>query len=76
MKSLLNAAHFANEEVAIAYVEARLWPNGPVCPKCGTVGDATKMKGKTTRPGLWNCRACRKPFTVNITNPSGKYVAL
>jgi transposase-like protein len=22
--------------------------------------------GKTTRPGLWNCRACRKPFTVKI----------
>jgi len=66
MKSLLNAAHFANEGVAIAYVEARLWPNGPVCPKCGTVGEATKSRGKTTRPGLWNCRACRKPFTVKI----------
>lgn len=66
MKSLLNAAHFANEAVAIEYVEARLWPNGPVCPHCGTIGEATKMKGKTTRPGLWNCRACRKPFTVKM----------
>jgi hypothetical protein len=55
MKSHLNAAHFANEDVAIAYVEARLWPNGPVCPKCGTIGEATKSRGKTTRPGLWNC---------------------
>jgi transposase-like protein len=66
MKSLLNATHFANEDVAIAYVEARLWPNGPVCPKCGTIGEATKSRGKTTRPGLWNCRPCRKPFTVKI----------
>ena len=66
MKSLLNATHFANEEAAIAYVEARLWPNGPVCPHCGMIGEATRMKGKTTRPGLWNCRACRKPFTVKI----------
>ena len=24
------------------------------------------MKGKTTRLGLWKCRACRKPFTVRI----------
>src|SRR5437764_3345418 len=66
MKSLLNASHLCNEEIAIEYVEARLWPNGPACPHCGTVGEATKMKGKTTRPGLWNCRACRKPFTVKI----------
>jgi transposase-like protein len=66
MKSLLNAAHFANEGTAIEYVEARLWPNGPVCPHCGVVGEATRMKGKTTRLGLWNCRACRKPFTVKM----------
>src|ERR1700726_646211 len=66
MKSLLNAPHLSNEEAAIEYVEAHLWPNGPVCPHCGTVGEATKMKGKTTRPGLWNCRACRKPFTIKI----------
>jgi len=24
------------------------------------------MKGKTTRVGLYNCRACRKPFTVRM----------
>ncbi|HLO19135.1 MAG TPA: IS1595 family transposase [Sphingomicrobium sp.] len=66
MESLLNAAHFANEDAAITYVESRLWPNGPVCPHCGTVGEASRSKGKTTRRGLWNCRACRKPFTVKI----------
>jgi transposase-like protein len=66
MKSNLNAAHLASEEAAIAYVESRFWPEGPVCPHCGTVGQATKMRGKTTRPGLWNCRACRKPFTVRM----------
>ena len=66
MQSKLNVEHFANEEAAIAYVEARLWPDGPVCPHCGTISEATKMKGKTTRLGLWNCRACRKPFTVRM----------
>jgi len=66
MKSALNAPHLCNEEAAIEYVEARLWPNGPVCPHCGTVGEAARSKGKTTRPGLWNCRACDKPFTVKI----------
>lgn len=66
MKSALNAAHLCNEEAAIEYVEARLWPNGPVCPRCGTVGEATRLKGKSTRPGVWNCRPCDKPFTVKI----------
>ena len=29
MQSKLNVAHFANEEAATAYVEARLWPDRP-----------------------------------------------
>jgi transposase-like protein len=66
MKSAFNAPHLSNEEAAIAYVEGQLWPDGPVCPHCGTIGEATKLKGKSTRPGLWKCRACRKPFTVRM----------
>lgn len=66
MHSALNANHFADEDAAIEYVERHLWPDGPVCPHCGTVGEASRSKGKTTRPGLWNCRACRKPFTVRM----------
>lgn len=66
MKSELDADHFANEDAAFAYVERQLWPAGPVCPHCGVVDQATKLQGKTTRKGLWNCRACRKPFTVRM----------
>jgi transposase-like protein len=66
MHSELNAPHLINEDAAFEYVEARLWPTGAVCPHCGTVGEASKAKGKTTRKGLWNCRACRKPFTVRM----------
>ena len=66
MKSALNAPELCNEQAAIAYVEAKLWPAGPVCPHCGTLDDASRSKGKTTRPGLWNCRSCRSPFTVRI----------
>ncbi len=66
MKSALNRPEISNEDAAIAYVEAQLWPHGPVCPHCGVIGEATKLKGKSTRPGLWKCRACRKPFTVRM----------
>src|SRR5664279_2208388 len=66
--SVLSADRFHNEEAAFEWVEAQLWPDGPVCPHCGNV-DASKigrLNGKTTRPGLRKCYACRKPFTVRI----------
>ncbi|NAZ36160.1 IS1595 family transposase [Rubellimicrobium sp. CFH 75288] len=64
--SVLSRPEFHDEEAALAYVEGLLWPQGPVCPKCGTVDEATKLKGKSTRPGTYKCRACRKPFTVKV----------
>ena len=49
------------------HLEALLWPDGPVCPRCGVFGDRiTKLKGKSTRPGVHKCKDCRKPFTVTI----------
>jgi transposase-like protein len=64
--SALSAPHFHNEEKAFAYVEARVWPNGPVCPHCGGVERISKMQGKSTRLGLYKCYQCRKPFTVRM----------
>jgi transposase-like protein len=64
--SNLSALHFHNEEAAYAYVEERLWANGPVCPHCGGVDRISKMQGKSTRVGAYKCYQCRKPFTVKI----------
>jgi transposase-like protein len=66
MKSVLSNKHFHNEEAAYAYVEARLWPNGPICPHCGGVDRIGKMGGRSTRVGAYKCYQCRKPFTVKI----------
>jgi transposase-like protein len=66
MSSTLSAPHFHNEEAAYAYVEARIWPEGPVCPHCGGVERISKMQGKSTRIGAYKCYQCRKPFTVKI----------
>jgi transposase-like protein len=66
MASVLDAPHFHDEEAAYAFVEERIWPHGPVCPHCGVVDRAMKLAGKTTRPGLYKCKDCRKPFTVKI----------
>src|SRR3982074_1326821 len=66
MKSVLSDKHFHNEPAAYAFVEARLWPNGPVCPHCGGVERISKMGGKSTRIGTYKCYQCRKPFTVKV----------
>src|SRR6478735_10609636 len=66
MTSALSAPHFHNEEAAYAYVGARIWPEGPVCPHCGGVERISKMQGKSTRIGAYKCYQCRKPFTVKI----------
>jgi transposase-like protein len=65
-ESIISQAHFQNEEAAYAYVEALLWPNGPVCPHCGSTHRISKMGGKATRIGLYKCYVCRKQFTVKI----------
>ncbi len=66
MTSVLSAPHFHDEEAAYAFLEARVWPNGPVCPHCGGVERISKMQGKSTRIGAYKCYQCRKPFTVKV----------
>jgi transposase-like protein len=66
MPSILNAPYFHDEEAAYEFVEARIWPNGPVCPHCGGVERIGKMGGESTRIGTYKCYQCRKPFTVKI----------
>lgn len=65
-KSIFDAPQFQTEIGAFAYVEAALWPNGPVCPHCDSGKPVGKLAGKTTRPGLYKCYGCRKPFTVRM----------
>jgi transposase-like protein len=67
-KPILTKSHFHNEEAAFEYVEAHLWPDGPVCPHCGNCDGERigRLTGKSSRPGLRKCYACRKTFTVRI----------
>jgi transposase-like protein len=64
--SVLDAKHFHDEQAAFDYLEARLWPNGPVCPHCGGFDRISKMRGKSTRVGVYKCYQCRKPFRVTV----------
>jgi transposase-like protein len=58
---------YHDDNAAREHLESLLWPDGPNCPRCGVMGDRiTKLKGKSTRPGVHKCKDCRKPFTVTV----------
>src|SRR4051812_40857313 len=65
------ARQFPDDATARAFLEKTRWPNGPVCPHCGTVNNAHAIPAnvaKKVRPGLYLCRekACAKQFTVTV----------
>ena len=66
MTADLFAPHFQDADKAREYLEALRWPDGVICPHCGVIGDHYKLQGKSTRPGVYKCNACRDPFTVTV----------
>jgi transposase-like protein len=64
--SNLNAPHFQDADKAREYLEAIRWPNGPICPHCGSVGKHYRLEGKAHRAGLLKCVDCRDQFTVTV----------
>lgn len=57
---------YSDPNKAREHLERLHWPYGPVCPRCGSLDGITKLKGKSTRPGVHKCNACAKPFTVTV----------
>ncbi|HEX8814260.1 MAG TPA: IS1595 family transposase [Terriglobales bacterium] len=60
-----------NEDNARKLLESVRWPEGPICPHCGELDNATAIKPRPTskkpaRKGLWQCRGCREQFTVTV----------
>src|SRR5665213_2998449 len=61
--NIFKAKRFHDEAAAREWFEAARWPNGPVCPRCGS-----KDHFKTKIEGRYRCKAkaCRKDFTVMV----------
>lgn len=70
MSANLQNPIFQDDQKAREWLEARVWPNGPVCPHCGNTDQKriTPLKGKAHRPGLYQCNEpeCREQFTVTV----------
>jgi transposase-like protein len=68
MTNLLQNPIFQDETKAREWLEARVWPTGPVCPHCGNADQdkLTALQGKAHRAGLYQCAECREQFTVTV----------
>jgi len=62
-KSPLESPIFKDADKARAHLEKLLWADGRSCGYCGTVDDSTEL---SSRPGFYQCNACRKQFTVQV----------
>lgn len=62
--SKFNATYFQDAEAAREHLERIRWPEGPVCPFCGSVNHAYETK----KVGRYRCGEpeCRKDFTVTV----------
>ena len=65
-EAILNQPQFQDAEKAREYLEALRWPQGAVCPHCGSAEEHYKLEGKATRPGVYKCSDCREQFTVTV----------
>lgn len=75
--SVLSRPYFHDEAAAFEHVETMLWPQGPVCRHCGSMGKHYKLVGVRSkaskknpagveRHGLYKCKDCRGQFTVRM----------
>lgn len=70
------AKSYSDEAEAWKFMESVCWPNGPVCPHCGSInhayflepesGSRTTKTGKVSYRRLWKCADCRQPFSVLV----------
>ena len=67
----LLAPEYKDEDAARAHLEKIRWPDGPVCPHCGVINQATKLEPHAdskngVRKGVYQCNDCRKQFTITV----------
>jgi transposase-like protein len=71
MAGVFTKEYFHDEAAAFSELESVVWPNGPVCPKCGATDRIGKLEGVKdkkgrVRLGLRKCYHCRQQFTCRV----------
>jgi transposase-like protein len=69
------ASRIPTEADAYIYLETLRWPEKPICPHCGVIGDHYYLKpengfsrgttrGSVSERRVWKCKDCRKQFSA------------
>jgi transposase-like protein len=71
MTSIFQKPYLRDEAAAFEVLEAIVWREGPVCPRCGCMGRIAGLNGVKDKKGrerlsLKKCYDCRKQFTVRV----------
>lgn len=73
MTKLEAIRYFADEDKAHAFLVNMRWPHGVRCAHCESdevgnlsVSVVSSKKGKQTTRRVWNCKACKRQFTVKV----------
>src|SRR5215216_5171213 len=53
--------YFSNEDVCVQFVARLRWPDGPICPRCGSPA----YSFLSTRR-VWKCTDCKKQYSVKL----------
>ena len=72
----ITAPRYTDVTAARQHLESLLWPDGPVCPHCGSL-NAKRLPpqgrkvtnahpGGTVRDGVIQCNDCREQYTVTV----------
>ena len=59
---------FPDDSACRQFFESIIWKNGRVCPHC-VCEKSYPIRGKTSRPGLYECDECKRQFTVTTRTP-------
>jgi transposase-like protein len=60
--NLLEAVrYFSDKTVATEFLAKLRWPNGPMCPRCGSL-DHSYLKTRQ----IWKCKACKRQYSVKV----------
>lgn len=61
-------ARFPDENECRQFFESIIWRHGRLCPHCDCT-TSYPLTGKSSRPGLYECNACKRQFTVTTRTP-------
>jgi transposase-like protein len=53
--------YFSDLDVATEFVARLRWPDGPICPNCGS-RDYSYLRTRR----LWKCKVCQRQFSVKV----------